>query len=299
MKTNVITLFLVVSLFAISDLFGQMTILSGPEQGSYYVFVDNIKTVLEQEEGLQYINKSTGGAVYNYEQLIDPKSPAKIALIQADYLYYAQALDFRDNTEKTKVIKVVLPLANEEIHLVTGKGKGLTRLDEMEKKIVAIGDKNQGTYATANFIKEKSQVYWSSRNTPFSQALNDLYMGRIDAFFFVGSAPVEKLQVNPAVMVDGLALIEMNDINNWAKYYIPDTIYTTDYAWLEKDVPTYSVKTVMIVNEAKLTEDDRVAITQLANGIKNQIDVLKVEGHPKWKEVDLYDWTDAQWPMYK
>ena len=204
-----------------------------------------------------------------------------------------------DNSSKTKDIKVVLPLANEEIHLVTRKSTGLTKLDELEKKVVAIGDQNQGTYATASLIKGKSGIFWSSRNIHFDQALKELYMGRLDAFFFVGSAPVEKLNVNPQVMVDELALIELQNINDWAKFYKADTIYTDDYQWLESNVPTYAVKTVLVVNEAKLTKEDRIDLSRLISGIQNQFDVLKAEGHPKWKEVDLYDWDEAMWPMYR
>ena len=63
--------------------------------------------------------------------------------------------------------------------------------------------------------------------------------------------------------------------------------------------PTYSVKTVLVVNEAKLTKEDRIALSRLMSGIQNQFDVLKAEGHPKWKEVDLYDWDPAMWPMYR
>lgn len=299
MKTKITLLLMVVGLFPFSNLIGQMTILSGPEQGSYYQFVQDIKMVLANEEDKQYINQPTSGAAYNYEQLVDPASPAKYALIQSDYLFYAQSIDFRENTSKTKDIKVVLPLANEEIHLVTRKSTGLTRLDELEKKVVAIGDKNQGTYATASLIKERSQVFWSSRNIHFDQALKELLMKRLDAFFFVGSAPIEKLNVNPQAMVDELALIELHDMNNWAKYYDPDTIYTTDYKWLEKNVPTYSVKTVLVVNEAKLTKEDRVALSRLVSGIQTQFDVLKAEGHPKWKEVDLFDWDEEVWPLFR
>lgn len=299
MKANVTTLLLVISLFAVNTLFAQMTILSGPEQGSYYHFVNDIKTVLADKEDKQYINQATSGAAYNFEQLVNPDSPAKYALLQSDYLFYAQSIDLMENTSKTKDIKVVLPLANEEIHLITRKSTGLTKLDELEKKVVAIGDKNQGTYATASLIKGKSGIFWSSRNIHFDQAFKELNMGRLDAFFFVGSAPIEKLNVNPQVMVEELGLIELQNINDWAKYYTKDTIYSTDYKWLEADVPTYSVKTVLVVNEAKLTKEDRIALSRLMSGIQNQFDVLKAEGHPKWKEVDLFDWDPAMWPMYR
>lgn len=299
MKAKFITFLVAISIFSITDVIGQITILSGPEQGSYSKFVNDIKTVLANEEDKQIINQNTGGSAYNYEQLVDPNSKAKYALLQSDYLFYAQSIDFMENTEKSKNIKVVLPLANEEIHLVTRKSTGLTKLDELEKRVIAIGDKNEGTYATASLIKSKSGIFWSSRNIPFDQSFKELQMHKLDGFFFVGSAPVEKLNVNPQVMVVELGLIELQNVNGWAKYYMPDTIYASDYKWLEVDVPTYAVRTVLVVNEAKLTKEDRVALSRLISGIQNQFDILKATGHPKWKEVNFGDWDETMWPMYR
>ena len=248
----------------------------------------------------------TTGAAFNYTQLIDPESPHKIALIQSDYLYYMQAKDYRNNTEESKQIKVLLPLANEEIHFVTKANSGLTKLQDLGKKdsdgkakIVAIGTTDQGTYATANLIKDRSKVFWTSRNIHFDDALNDLFMDRIDAFIFVGSAPVEKLNMNPQSMVEELALLKLENFNDWAKYYHNDTIYAGDYKWLEEDVPTFSVRTLLIVNESKLTEEDKETVNKLAASIQNMYDLLKADGHPKWKEVNFYNWEEADWPMFK
>ena len=55
----------------------------------------------------------------------------------------------------------------------------------------------------------------------------------------------------------------------------------------------------MVVNEAKLTKEDRVALSRLVSGIQTQFDVLKAEGHPKWKEVNLSDWDEAMWPLFR
>ena len=286
--------------------FAQYTILSGPEQGSYHRFGEDIVSVTGPEPGNTFVNEATAGAAYNFEQLIDPESPYKIALIQSDYLYYMQALDNRDNIEKTKPIKVVLPLANEEIHIVTKASSGLTKLQDLgnlkngdQKYNVAIGTQDQGTYATANLIKDRSQIYWASRNIHFDDVMHELFMDRIDAFFMVGSAPLQKLDLNPQALIEEIALIELENFNDWAKYYDNDTIYTTDYKWLDKDVPTFSVKTLLVVNESKLTDADKQSINQLKRSIMNGFDKLKTTGHPKWKEVDLFDWTDSDWPMYK
>lgn len=295
---NLLAIFIVLVAFS-SVAFAQLTILSGPEQASYNRFAQDIVRVVGSDLSTPITSEISTGAVFNYDQLIDPNSPYKIAFVQADYLFYKQAQDNLDNTEISKQIKVVLPLAHEEIHILVKESSGLAKLQDLEKKSMAIGTKDQGTYYTANMIKNRSEIYWQSRNIHFDQALNELYLDNVNAFMILGAAPIAKLNINPQAMVNPISFIELEDFNGWAKYYIPDTIYAEDYKWLEKDIPTFSVKTLLIVNDSKLTDDDRKAITQLKNGILNKIDVLKAEGHPKWKEVDLMDWTDAEWPMFE
>lgn len=298
---NLFTTLIVIVAFS-SLTFAQLTILSGPEQASYHRFAEDIVTVVGPDLEKPIKSEVTSGAVYNYDQLIDPNSPYKIAFVQADFLYYKQALDNLDNTDISEQIKVVLPLAHEEIHIVTKEKRGLNKLQDFntpEKKTIAIGTKDQGTYYTANMIKNRTEIYWQSRNIHFDQSLNELYLDNIDAFMIVGSSPIEKLNINPQVMINPISFVELEDFNGWAKYYDADTIYAEDYKWLEKDIPTFSIKTVLIVNDSKLTDADRKTVREIKNGILNKIDVLKVEGHPKWKDVDLFDWTDDDWPMFK
>jgi len=292
MKTKNYLFLLAVVLFTSSQVFAQLTILSGPKQASYYQFVDDISRVSNGD----VVNQASSGAAYNFSQLVDPKSPIKIAMMQSDYLYYAQMMDSRNNSNKTNSLKVILPLAHEEIHVVTKKASNLNKLQDLDSLIVAIGTKDQGTYATANVIKDRSGITWKSRNIHFVEALQELMMDRINAFMIVGSAPISKLDLNPQAMQEEISLVELNNFKDWAKYYDNDTIYSTDYKWLEKDVPTFAVRNVLIVNEAKLTDADKVAITKMVNDIKNNYDVLKANGHPKWKEIDFDNWSNSDWP---
>jgi len=299
MKTKITILLLLIAGFSFQDVIGQITILSGPKQASYHRFVDDMANVLNTDSETLVVNKETSGAAFNYNQLIDPKSPYKVAMMQSDYLYFMQAKDFVNNSDNSKPLKVVLPLANEEIHLVTLKSFNINRLQDLDSMTVAIGTKDQGTYATANLIKDRSQVYWKSRNVHFVDAVKELSMNRVHAFFIVGTAPIEKLEINPQVMRAEPVMVELQNFNGWADNYINDTIYAKDYPWLDHDVPTFSVRTVLLVNEAKMTEADKKALHQIMNGILNKYDILKAEGHPKWKEVDFGAWSESDWPMYK
>ena len=98
--------------------------------------------------------------------------------------------------------------------------------------------------------------------------------------------------------VDELALIELEDFNGWAKYYEPMTISKDTYKWLDKDINTFGVRGVLIVNKAKLDAKDVEELNKLVNGIKSSLPKLIEIGHPKWKEVDFNNWTNSDWPLF-
>ena len=285
-------------LFLCQFTFAQLTVLSGPEYGSYHRFIEDINNVLKSDTSNAVINKSSSGAANNFRQIVDPESPYKLAMMQSDYLYHMKAKDAQDNTQITDDLFVLLPIASEEIHFVTRESKEYTGLKSLAKKRVAIGNKGQGTYVTANIIKDRSEVYWSSRNFHFDQALKELYDDYIDAFIIVGSAPIEMIDLNPEAFVDELALLELEDFNDWAKYYEPMTISKDTYKWLDKDINTFGVRGVLIVNKAKLDAEDIEELNKLVNGIKSSFSELIEIGHPKWNEVDFNNWTNSDWPLY-
>ncbi len=297
MKKKAILLVISMVIFSASQSYAQLEILSGPKQGSYYLLVEDMKNLLGSTAERPFINQETSGAAYNFEQVADMSTRFNLALMQSDYLHLMKALDNLNNTEKTKNIKVIVPMADEEIHVVVKKSSGITSMQDLENKIVAIGSKNQGTYATATFMKERSQVNWMPQHIHFDQALKDLYDEKIHAFIMVGSSPIEKIDIDPRVMIDPVTLVNIENVNNWAQYYDSTFIYKDDYKWLEEDIATFSVKSVLIVNDAKISITDRAEIKRLINGIESNLANLKETGHPAWKKVDLTDWLESEWPM--
>jgi len=269
--------------------FSQITILSGPEKGSYYRFVSDISAVLGEKKGIKIINKPTAGSAYNFKVLTNPSSNDKFALIQSDYLNLMIAEDKFNNTNKTGSLKVVLELATEEIHIIAKKSSGLIKLQDLNKKKLGIGNEEQGSSATAKLMKDRSKIGWYTYNISFEEMLKKISAGSIDAGLIVGSAPLNMLDIDPQVMVGGIALLELTDFNGWAKYYENDTIYKGDYKWLDKDVPTFGVRTLLIANESKMTNADKQAMASIKSGVFLNLDLLKKQGHPKWKTVILPD----------
>jgi TRAP-type uncharacterized transport system substrate-binding protein len=219
--------------------------------------------------------------------------------MQADYLYYMQTQDMRLNEEKTKNLKVLLPLRSQQIHLITKAERGEVGLKNLAGMVVGVGTIEQGTYRTAMLIKDRSRVDFKPINKPVEECYKALTVDEISAFFIVSSAPVEMLDVNPKAMSIKLALVPLENINDWARYHKPDTIRKSDYKWLDHDVPTYGVASVLVVNESKLTDEERRAVLELKSGIESKFEQLKANGHPEWKLVNLSEWSDSDWPHLK
>ena len=285
MKINRRFLLAVTILFSFVQAFPQMVILSGPEKGTYNRFAGDIVKVLGEKNGIKLLSRTTAGSGFNFKELTDPSAASKIGIIQADYLSFMQAQDRLNNTNKTGSIKVLMPLATEEIHLVVKKSSGLKKLQDLSNKKVAIGSEAQGSFVTGKIMNERSKVNWIPTYDSYEMLVRHLSEGNIDAFLLVGSAPVKMLDIDPQVMVDEPTLLELDDFNGWAQYYENDTIFRGDYRWLDKDIPTFSVRSLLVVNEAKLTNDDKKAVEAIKSAIIQDLDILKTEGHPKWNEV--------------
>ena len=283
--------FLLVTLFLLSlgQVFCQMIILSGPEKGSYSRFVGDIAALIGEKNGILLENGITGGSAFNFKMLNDPNPNYKIALIQSDYLNLMKAEDKFNNTDKTGSLKIVMQLATEQIHLVAIKSSGLTSLQDLKMKRVGIGNKEQGSFATGKIIKERSQISWTAVYVGFDKMLRSLSTGSIDAGLVVGSAPLDMLDFDPRVMVDEFTMLELDDFNGWARFYEHDTIYGDDYKWLDKNTPTFGVRTLLVVNESKLTSEDKQTISVIKSSIIQNLDQLRSQGHPKWRTVIIPD----------
>jgi TRAP-type uncharacterized transport system substrate-binding protein len=287
-------------LLALSSMaFGQLTILSGSDQATQFRLVQDIEAFVGPSLGFAIVNKETKGVADNFNQLVDPKTPYQLAIVQADYLYYMKTMDMRLNTEKTKNLKVLIPLGYQQIHLVTKAKRGYGGLKNLRGTAVGVGSADQGTYTTAILIKDRSKVDFDARNTSFEDCYRELTLDKIAAFFIVSSSPVPKLDLDPQSMSDKLTLVPLENFNDWASYYKPDTIYKSEYKWLDKDIPTYSVAAVIVVNESKLSGEDRTDLLQLKSGITSKMDTLRANGHPLWKEVNLSEWKESDWPVLK
>lgn len=289
MKPKIFLIFLAIFL-GCSAVFAQSQIqlLSGLEGGTYNQLANDIKNISK----LQINVYTSSGALDNYNQLIG-NTPVNVTFLQYDVLLTAVAFD----SKIKDYLRILLPLfLDEEIHLITLKDSKIKSLKDLKLKKVGIGAPTQGTNVTAKTIKNKTGLIWTDVEIPSSEALDALLKGEIDAFFYVGGMPVAALQAYSNQAQGKIKLVPIKD-KRLKDIYTPKVIKAKTYAWQEKDVATFSVATVLVLNTQKSNPDFLKDIEILYWEIRDNVAKLQSQGHPKWKDV-YYQNSEINWPYF-
>ena len=265
----------------------QLNILSGIDGGFYQALANDIKGVSHQD--ITVLN--SGGSVDNFNQLVNTDNNIFVSFLQYDVLL----INEMQNPNLRKELRVLLPLfLDEEIHLIVRKDSKIKKLKNLKGKKVAIGDKLQGTLVTAQTIKLKTKVDWIDVIMSSEDAYSALLRGEIDAYFFVGGAPVARLagegESVPIKLVD-IKNSSLSDI------YTKKVIPAGTYPWQKSSISTYAVPTIMVVNIKNMSDDTQKKLNMLLKDTEDGLKGFQKNGHAKWQDV----YTESQsveWPYY-
>ncbi|RLD45972.1 MAG: hypothetical protein DRI86_04510 [Bacteroidetes bacterium] len=265
----------------------QMKILSGVKGGFYEALANDIKGVSHQD--VTVLNSK--GSVDNYNQLVNSDNDIIVSFLQYDVLLIHEL----QNPKLRKELRILLPLfLDEEIHLIVRQDSKIKKLKNLKGKKVAIGDKYQGTLVTAQTIKKKTKVDWIDVIMSSEKAYAALLRGDIDAYFFVGGAPVALLAGEGESVP-----IKLVDIKNssLADIYTKKEIPSDTYPWQKSSITTYAVPTIMVVNIKGMSDNTQEKLNMLLKDTENGLKGFQNTGHPKWQDV----YTESQsvdWPYY-
>ncbi|MCK5846808.1 MAG: TAXI family TRAP transporter solute-binding subunit [Bacteroidales bacterium] len=250
--------------------------------------------------------RDSEGSYYNFLRVI--KNSTDLAFLQYDVLLYESMKDLTRTYKKTENIRVIMPMGVEQIHIVALKSddkKGIKTYDDLKGKKVAIGSSLQGTNITAKYIKEITGMKWDNIEIPYDKALKALLAGRIDAFFYVGAAPVSNFTGMSKQMRDRITLIPLAPSKGKEELdatYAPTVIALKDYPkWIDKDIPTYSVYSLLVTDINGQTDEDKENIVKLMRVVLDNKDDSR--NHENWKVVfdaeKMKASTDAiDWDFY-
>lgn len=280
----------------------EMGLITGSERGTYYQVGLDLQQLM-QKHGIQVNVFPSEGDIENiYAVYKRPGIP--VGIVQADVLAFVAKVQTNALLRAVaRKIKLVFPLYDNELHVVARRE--ISSFEDLAGKRVAIGYENSGTYLTSKLLFEVAKVNPGEMLLiGADEALNQLRAGSIDAMVYAVGAPA-RLFTEDVSESDNLHLIPITQ-EDIRKFYPRTEIPANTYSWQKSSVPTVGVKAVLVSFDFRTEQCENVG--RFARILTENMDWLRQNGHPKWKQVDLsyvlkgweqYDCVSRQIPKRK
>lgn len=239
--------------------------------------------------GLISVAEVSNGSVANVEAVSAGEIDAGLA--QADVIFWAYGAEGRfDGKAPLTNLRAVANLYPGSLHIVTRADSGISRVDDLRGKRVALDEPGSGTLATAELIlasvgigkDDISPLYIKHNHAGPMLASEDL-----DAFFFVAGYPtgsVLDVAKTAEIRLVPLSQRTIEKLSAERPYLAPGVIPAGAYPGVDADVPTLDIGTQLVVREdldAELAY--RIAAAMWSPRTRKLLD----EGHPKGSQVRL------------
>lgn len=243
-----------------------INIATGGTAGTYYPLGGAIAEILNKNvPGMNASAQSTGASVANINLLKDGK--VDLALVQNDIAYYAYNGTEMFKDKKVANLRGISTLYPETIQIVTTDKTGITSINDLKGKRVAVGAAGSGTEANARQILEIYGITYNDikpQYLSFGEAANGLKDGNVDAAFVTAGHPTAAIQDIAAQNKVVLLPIDPDKAEALIKkypFYTKLTIPAGTYPGQASDVSAVAVM-AMLVTTDKMDSDTCYKITK-------------------------------------
>lgn len=263
----------------------EIKIATGNEAGEYYsVAKDLEKFALTKNLDLDLI--PTRGALDNIDTVFRHET-IPLGVTQSDLLAFLNTFANKDEMARltAESIRAVLPLYDEEIHLITRKD--INSASELTGKRVSIGESGSGTSTTASTLIYHLDIQPKAiQALDIKRSIDALRKQEIDGFFYVVGVPAKVLeeQILPEdnFQVLPLALPTQPNDEFLAKIYANAVLPANTYSWQTEPVNTLKVKSYLFT----FADEDCNYVTPVAKLIRENLAWFQENGDPVWKKVN-------------
>ena len=211
----------------------------------------------------------------------------QLGIVPSDVLDFISIFSEDPELRSMAALMLVLPLYREEVHVLTRPE--IRKLEDLKGRRVAVGAPDSGTLLTTTLLLGTVGIQPAEEmRIGGEEALAALRQGRIDAMIHVASKPgavLTKVAIEDAlhlVPVDHPALREL-----YPAATIPGGTYPP---WQRKEVPTVAPRALLMTlpwtAEPGHQEEACRLVGKIARIVVDNLDRLRREGDPNWREVD-------------
>jgi hypothetical protein len=258
----------------------EFSIATGSKSGVYYPIGQALDKILKKtyaDAGFKVLE--TAGSVENIQLLQEGK--VDLALVQNDIAHYASQGEAMFEGKKVSKIYGIATLFPEVVQIIVRKETGVTSLQELAGKKIAVGDKTSGTFYNARQILSLAKV-WEDIDHEYigaAVAMNEMQLGNIDGFIFTSGMPnpsiielAKKVEIN-LVPVDSELVQKL--VNQYS-FYLPSTVQANQYPGQTEEVSAVEINAIL-VSSSSLNENDQYLLTKSLFGSTNDLG----KSHPR------------------
>jgi TRAP transporter TAXI family solute receptor len=211
----------------------------------------------------------------------------QLGIVPSDVLDFVGSFSEDPQLRSMAALMLVFPLYHEEVHVLARPG--IASFADLQGTRVAMGAANSGTLLTATLLLGTAGVRPAEEvRIGGEEALKALRDGRLDAMIDVAGQPSALFRDKVAIE-DALHLVPVDHPALKELYPLAAIPADTYYPWQPKEVPTVAPQALLMTlrwTEPGQQEACRL-VGKVARIVADNLDRLRREGHPKWREVNL------------
>lgn len=240
-----------------------VTIATGGASGPYNIIGTALSEVYANTFGVNSKTQTTGASVENVNLL----SQGKVDMILALSDVVTDAVAGENNFElPVGDIQQIAVLYPNVVQVVTTQDSGITNIEDLRGKRIAVGDQGSGTEVNARTLLEGFGITYDDVDVDylgFAEAADAMKAGKVDAAFFSSGLPNSSLMELEQGLDLQLVAIDQNKLGEiiaskpyFNTFEIPAGTYGNDTA-----VPTAAIMNALMVR-SDLSEDDGYKLTK-------------------------------------
>lgn len=266
-----------------------ISIATGGTAGTYYplggamakIFNDNV-------DGVTANAQATGASAENIGLVSNGET--EVAFVQNDITYYAYTgTETFEGKGEMKNIKGMAMLYPELVQIIATKSSGITSVDDLRGKKVAIGAPGSGVEANARQVLAAHDMTYDDLGKAdflsFAEAADQLKNRQIDAAFITAGIPTaaitETAQTSDMVIVP-ISSAKIAELAEEYPFYTEVVVPKGTYKNQDQDVTTAAVMAMLVVPE-NLDEDLAYNLTK---ALFEQRQVI-IDTHEKGNDIKL------------
>lgn len=231
----------------------RLTIVGGPPGGVFGIFATGLGTYLSRAvPGLDISVAATGGSVENVRRVNAGDAEMGLAFASDLHEGYYGIEAFRGSPQTN--LRAIGLIFIGVSHLITFQDSGIRTVEGLAGKRVAVGTPGSGTFATAERVFRKLDLWDRFSRLPLLGAAAGaaLSEGRADAFFWTGPYPdrvtIEAAITRPVFFIDAWTALTRTDFLRVYPYYSRYVIPAGAYTGVTENTPALGVPLLWFVN---------------------------------------------------